>query len=85
MEPVFVGSDGVPEPDQKYILHDIDEEEDEEGEETTRYVDTDFLASETCPMVPEKEKTLHPVQNVTNEGRDNLVEKSLEEEVGEER
>ena len=55
MEPVFVGADGVPEPDPKYILHDIDEEEDEE--ETTENVDTNIPASEVCP---------DPVQDVSN-------------------
>ena len=67
MEPVFVGADGVPEPDPKYILHDIDEEED--VEETTGNVDTDIAAAEVRP---------HSVQDVSNEGCANMFGKSLE-------
>ena len=80
MEPVFVGVDGIHEPDPKYILHDIDEEEGEEGEETTRNVDSGsgIPASETCPNIPEEDNS--PEIIMANEQKEEKVVSDIQSE-----
>ena len=81
MEPVFVGADGVQEPDRKYILHDIEEEEGEGGEggqETTSNEDTGIPASETCPNVPEEEIT--PEIITANEEQEEKIDSNVMKE-----
>ena len=75
MEPVFVGVDGIHEPDPKYILHDIDEEE---GEETTRNVDSGIPASETCPNIPEEDNS--PEIIMANEQKEEKVVSDIQSE-----